>query len=67
MLTFYKVTALLEDTAEPGAPDAYGPVILTFKVRGVSLKNAMTNAEKALEQISKIPGEIEKIELSSET
>ena len=63
MEKWYKVEVSLEDTATPGAPHAYSPVTLTFQVRGEGLPIAMRNAEKALKEISKIPGTIEKIEL----
>jgi hypothetical protein len=34
---WYKVEVALEDTASPGAPHAYGPVVLTFKTSGDDL------------------------------
>jgi hypothetical protein len=61
---WYKVEVSLEDTASPGAPHAYGPVVLTFKTSGDDLVQAMSNAQKAMKEISKIPGTFEKIELA---
>jgi hypothetical protein len=63
MENWYKVEVTLEDTATPGAPHAYGPVELTFQVRGGDIPQAVANASKALKEISKIPGTIEKIAL----
>ncbi len=63
MEKWYKAEASLEDTASPGAPHAYGPVMLTFGVRGKDLVEAMKNANKALKEISKIPSTLEKLEL----
>jgi hypothetical protein len=60
---WYKIEAALEDTASPGAPHAYSPVVLSFSVRGKDLTEAMSNAQKALREISKIPSTLEKIEL----
>ena len=60
---WYTVEVILEDTATPGAPHAYGPVILAFQVRGKDIPEAVINAQKALKEISKIPSTIEKIEL----
>ena len=60
---WYAVEFSLKDTGTPGAPHAYYPVTLTFQVEGKSITQAVSNAAKALKEISKIPGTLEKIEL----
>jgi hypothetical protein len=57
----YDVECRLDDNATPGAPHAYGPVMLTFKVRGRDVAHAVENTKIALKELSKVPSTIEKI------
>ncbi len=64
---FYKVECDLDDIAEPTAPHAFGPVTITFLVRGHDLADAVENTKKALKETSKLRSTIEKIELKLRT
>ena len=59
----YTVEVSLDDIGKPGAPNAFSPVVLTFITTGTCLEDAVKNAKRAVREISKLRGTIEKIEL----